>query len=128
MIQSGGMALEKALRYVCLAGVFALPFLVLYVANSMFFPFITGKNFAFRIIVEIMAGAWPALALVNPVYRPPRPWLLIAFGVWVVWMAIADGFGVYPFKSFFSNYERMEGWIMISSLCVFHRGAVGAYN
>lgn len=110
------MTLEKTLRSVCIAGVFALPFLVLYVANSMFFPFISGKNFAFRIIIEIVAGAWLALALVNPAYRPRRSWLLIAFGLWVFWMAIADAFGVYPFKSFFSNYERMEGWIMISHL------------
>lgn len=110
------MTLEKTLRSVCIAGVFALPFLVLYVANSMFFPFISGKNFAFRVIVEIIAGAWLALALVNPAYRPRRTWLLWAFGLWVVWMAIADAFGVYPFKSFFSNYERMEGWIMISHL------------
>ncbi len=110
------MTLEKTLRSVCIAGVFALPFLVLYVANSMFFPFISGKNFAFRIIVEIMAGAWLALALVNPAYRPRRTWLLWAFGLWIIWMAIADAFGVYPFKSFFSNYERMEGWIMISHL------------
>ena len=113
------MALEKALRYVCLAGVFALPFLVLYVANSMFFPFISGKNFAFRIIVEIMAGAWIALALVNPAYRPRRTWLLWAFSLWVLWMAIADAFGVYPFKSFFSNYERMEGWITIAHLLTY---------
>ncbi len=110
------MALEKALRYVCITGVFALPFLVLYVANSMFFPFISGKNFAFRIIVEITVGAWIALALVNPAYRPRRSWLLIAFGLWTLWMAIADAFGVYPFKSFFSNYERMEGWLMVAHL------------
>lgn len=122
------MALEKALRYVCLAGVFALPFLVLYVANSMFFPFISGKNFAFRIIVEIIAGAWLALALVNPAYRPRRSWLLWAFGLWVVWMAIADSFGVYPFKSFFSNYERMEGWIMISHLFAYFIVAQSVLN
>src|SRR3989344_5120455 len=54
--------LEKALRYIVLTGVFALPFLVLYVSTSLFFPFITGKNFAFRIIIEIILGAWVALA------------------------------------------------------------------
>ena len=48
---------EHALRYVAIAGAFALPFVVLFVAQSLFFPFITGKNFAFRIIVEIMVTA-----------------------------------------------------------------------
>ncbi|MBI2030701.1 hypothetical protein HYT05_03695, partial [Candidatus Kaiserbacteria bacterium] len=56
--------LEKVLRWIVLIGIFALPIIPLYVANSLFFPYITGKNFAFRILVEIMAGAWLALALV----------------------------------------------------------------
>ena len=46
------MTLERALRYVVLACVFVLPFLALYVARSMFFPFITGKNFGFRILTD----------------------------------------------------------------------------
>src|SRR3989344_359502 len=113
------MALEKALRYVALAGVFALPFIVLYVANSMFFPFITGKNFAFRMLVEIAGGAWLALALVNPAYRPRRSWLLWAFTAFVVLIAISDMSGTYPFKSFWSNYERMDGWVTLAHLFVY---------
>ncbi len=113
------MTLEKFLRYVVLAGVFILPFIVLYVARSLFFPFITGKNFAFRIIVELIAGAWVALALVNPAYRPKRSWLLYAFAAFVALIAISDLFGVYPHKSFWSNYERMEGWVTLAHLFVY---------
>lgn len=110
---------EKTLRGICIAGIFILPFLVLYVANSLFFPFITGKNFAFRIIVEIITGAWLALALVNPAYRPYRSWLLGAFSFFILWMAVANAFGVYPSKSFWSNYERMEGWVTLLHLLAF---------
>lgn len=110
------MALEKALKYTVLTGVFLLPFIVLYVSDSMFFPFISGKNFAFRIIVETIAGLWIALALVYPQYRPRMSALLYTFAFFVVWMAIADFFGVYPFKSFWSNYERMEGLVTLLHL------------
>jgi len=113
------MTLERMLRYVVLTGIFILPLIVLYVSRQLFFPFITGKNFAFRIIVEIMAGGYLALAIVNPVYRPKRSWLLWAFAALVVIIGIADIFGVYPFKSFWSNYERMEGWVTLAHLLVY---------
>lgn len=113
------MILEKTLRHIALAGIFALPFVVFIVAQSLFFPYITGKNFAFRIIVEIIAGAWLALALVRPEYRPRKSWLLGAFSIFVILIAIADANGVYPFKSFWSNYERMDGWITLAHLLVY---------
>lgn len=113
------MTLERVLRFVVLAGIFLLPFLVLYVSKSLFFPFITGKNFAFRIIVEIAAAGWLALALTNPFYRPKRSGLLWAFAAFVVVIGIADMFGVYPHKSFWSNYERMEGWVTLAHLFVY---------
>lgn len=110
------MTLEKALRWVVVAGIFILPFLVLYVSKSLFFPFITGKNFGFRIIVEIITGGWLVLALVNPAYRPKRSWLLWAFAAFVIFIGISDIFGAYPHKSFWSNYERMEGWVTLAHL------------
>src|SRR3989344_570970 len=120
--------LEKALRYIVLTGVFALPFLVLYVSTSLFFPFITGKNFAFRIIIEIILGAWVALALVKTEYRPRRSYLLWAFAAFVVLIGISDIFGVYPEKSFWSNYERMEGWVTLAHLFAYFVVAVSVLN
>ena len=111
--------LEKVLRWIVIICIFALPIIPLYVANSLFFPFITGKNFAFRIIVEIMACAWLALALVSEKYRPRRNWILGTFAIFVLVIAIADAQGAYPFKSFWSNYERMDGWITIAHLLAY---------
>ena len=110
------MMLEKTLRWIVLGGIFALPFIVFIVAQSLFFPFITGKNFAFRVLVEIVAFAYVALALVHPSYRPRRSWLLGAFAFFILVVALADAFGVYPFKSFWSNYERMDGWVTLAHL------------
>ncbi len=105
------MTLEKFLRGIVIVGVFALPFIVFYVAYDLFFPFITGKNFLFRLIVELIACAWLALALCNPAYWPKRSLLLGAFALFVLVIAIADAQGAVPFKSFWSNYERMDGWV-----------------
>src|SRR3990167_4849893 len=111
-----GMAIEKTLRFIALGSVFALPCIVFIVASSLFFPFITGKNFAFRILVEVAAGSYLALALLNPASRPKRSWLLGAFAAFVLIVALADAFGTYPFKSFWSNFERMDGWVTLVHL------------
>lgn len=122
------MTLEKILRGIALTGVFALPFVVLYVANSMFFPFITGKNFAFRIITEIAFGAWLALALIRSEYRPRSSWLLWGFAAFVAIIGIADIFGVYPMKSIWSNYERMDGWVTLVHLFGYFLAATSILN
>lgn len=110
------MILEKTLRWTVLASVFLLTLIPFFIAQSLFFPFITGKNFSFRILVEIMTAGWLALALVYPAYRPRRSWILAAFALFVVIVALADVQGAYPFKSFWSNYERMDGWVTLAHL------------
>lgn len=94
-------------------GLFLVPFLPLYVENDFFFPFITGKNFAFRIIVEVVFAAWVLLALSDVRYRPKFSWVLPTFGSLIVVMFFANLFGEYPLKSFMSNFERMDGYVTL---------------
>ena len=114
-----GMSIKDLLRFVVLACIFATPFICLYVAESMFFPFITGKNFAFRILVEIMLGAWMLLMFIDATYRPKFSWVLAAAGTFLAVIAVADFHGVNPFRSFWSNYERMEGLITHAHLFLY---------
>ncbi len=88
--------------------VFAAP---LVVAPTMFFPYITGKNFFFRILTEIVFGVWLALALAFPYYRPRRGIVLWALAAFIAVLTIATVFGADPYHSFWSNFERMEGLI-----------------
>ena len=113
------MSLEKALRGIVVGCAFALPFIPLIVSSSMFFPFITGKNFTFRILVEVMAAAWVVLALAYPHYRPRHSWMLYAFSFFVLTIGVSDVLGVNPAKSIWSNFERMEGWITLLHLFLF---------
>lgn len=121
-------AIEKTLRWLVIIGIFALPFVPLLVTTSLFFPYITGKNFAFRAIVEVMAGAWLALALYSSAYRPRRSWLLAALAAFVLIIGVADVFGVHPFKSIWSNYERMDGWITLIHLFAYVVVAASVLN
>jgi len=92
---------------------FLTPFIALFVFNSLFFPFITSKAFLFRILVELMFGAWLVLMMMDVSYRPKRSWVLYALTLFVVIIALADIFGVNFYRSFWSNFERMEGLVTL---------------
>jgi O-antigen ligase/tetratricopeptide (TPR) repeat protein len=111
---------DKILRGLVLIGVFAIPVVIPFiVSSSMFFPFITGKGFTFRIITEIIFAAWFILALRNKDYRPKKSWILYALGAFLGIMLLADIFAENPQKAFWSNFERMEGYITLLHLAVY---------
>jgi len=101
--------MESLLKNVIKGGIFILPFLPFLVTDSLFFPFITGKTFVFRIIVELLLIAWVALVLKNRKYLPKRSVLLWALLAFFVVVGLSTAFSLNPSKSFFSNAERMEG-------------------
>ncbi|MDZ4226276.1 MAG: O-antigen ligase family protein [Patescibacteria group bacterium] len=86
--------------------------------GNVFFPYITPKNFAFRIIVELLLLAYVVLAVREPKFRPKASMLMWATLAFVIWMGIATVFSVDPVKSFWSNFERMEGYVGLLHLFV----------
>jgi O-antigen ligase len=113
------MSIQSALRYTVYGALFIIPFLPLYVASGLFFPFITGKGFAFRILVEIATFSWLLLALSDKKYRPRFSWVLVIYAALAVWMCVANIFAINPHKAFWSNYERMDGWITLIHVFAF---------
>lgn len=105
--------MKDIIRYIVYGSIYAVPFVLLIIAGSMFFPYITGKNFAFRILVEIGFGAWLLLALYDRTYRPRFSYILASVLCLLGVMFLADSLGEYAPKSFWSNYERMEGWVTL---------------
>ena len=99
------------IKYLLYAGIFAVPFLAFIVSSSMFFPFITGKNFSFRIIVEAMTALWLVLMLFDARYKPRKSWVLAMLAIFVGVVALSSLLGENFYRSFWSNYERMEGLV-----------------
>jgi len=107
---------KNSIRWVILGGLFLIPFIPFLVNGSLFFPFITTKAFAFRIITEVIFGAWIILAALSPEYRPKKSVLLYSLLTFIFVIGLADLFGVAHVKSFWSNYERMEGFVTLLHL------------
>lgn len=103
--------LNALLRNLLLALIFAIPFIPFIVSSSMFFPFITGKNFAFRILTEILFAGWLIILFNHPEYRPRLTKITTAVLCLLGILALATAFGENPYRSFWSNFERMEGLI-----------------
>src|SRR3989344_1191028 len=118
--------LERVLLWIIRIGVVLILFTPLVVTQNLFFPFITGKNFFFRIIVEIIFGALIALAAMAPQFRPAKSPLLWALAAFLGALSLATIFGVDPYHSFWSNYERMEG--LITHIHVFALFLVAAHT
>lgn len=98
------------------AVLFAIPAVSMVVVSDMYFPFITGKNFLFRVAVELVLCLYIVLAFADKTYRPRWNGLLIAFASFAGVMFVADIFAVNPTKAVWSNFERMEGFIMLAHL------------
>lgn len=103
--------LNRFFHQTIIVGLFALLFTPLIVSTPLFFPFITGKAFFFRIITEVVLVLWLWLAWRDPSYRPQRSWILWAVVALVAVSTLATIFSINPYRSFWSNYERMGGLI-----------------
>ena len=106
------MVLSKYLKRVIVIGLFAAAIITpFYVSTAMFFPYITGKNFLFRIVVEMIFALWLILALSDARARPKSSPVLWAAVATLSALILSTIFGVDPYRSFWSNFERMEGLI-----------------
>ena len=107
------------IKYLALGGIFLTPFVVLSVSGSMFFPFITGKNFTFRILVEAISMLWMILMIFDARYKPKNSLISATLAIFVIILALSSIFGENFYRSFWSNYERMEGLVTYLHLFAF---------
>jgi len=108
--------IQKFLKYIVYGAIFLAPFLVFIVDSSELFPFITGKNFAFRVLIELAFGSWLILAFLKEDFRPKKSILLASVTIFIGVVFLADIFGVEPKQSLWSNFERMDGWVTLIHL------------
>jgi len=113
------MTLNKALYWIAMIGISLTAVVPFYVSSSTFFPFITGKAYAFRFLVEILFAVWLILAIRDKKYLPQKSYILISFILFTVIIFFADLFGVNQVNSFWSNFERMEGFVTIIHLLAY---------
>ncbi len=110
---------NKILEYTSVSSIFLTLLVPLVVSTSLFFPYITGKAHLFRLLVLVATAAYLILIMRDRSFLPRKSivlWSVIAFAAI---LGIATMTSVDPFKSFWSNFERMEGYVTILHLLAF---------
>lgn len=110
---------KNALLYTIIALIYAVLFTPLIVSTSLFFPYITGKAFAFRLLVEIATALYIVLVIYDRSYLPKRGAILTTIIAFTAVLGISTLTAEDPSKSFWSNFERMEGYVTILHLFFF---------
>lgn len=111
--------MSEKLKNILLVGIFAVLFIPLVKINDLAFPFITGKAFAFRILIEILGAIWFLLAISDKRYRPRFSWFLFAVIAFTGIITAADIFAVNPYRSFWGDFERMDGLLNLLHLVLY---------
>lgn len=86
------------------------------ISRSMYFPYITGKQIYFNILIEVLTVLWLALIVKFPEIKPKKSfitWGLLAF---FSALLISTIFSVDFNMSFWGDAERMLGWFPIVHL------------
>lgn len=97
-------------RIIALAALGGLFFVPTFISESLLFPFITGKNFLFRILVLIVALLSAYLIFTSRKITSPNTPTHKIFAGLVGALGIAAFFAENTTRSLWSNFERMEGW------------------
>lgn len=100
---------EKVLLWIVKLGIFGILFAPLLFHSQFYFPFIVFKNIIFRILVEIVFGAYVLLAILNKNYLPKRNLLVMSVSLFFFIVFATSLFGVNFERSLWGDYERMGG-------------------
>lgn len=107
---------KTVLRIGILSLLFGLLFTPLIVGGTMYFPFIVGKGLFIKALIQIILGLYVVLAVIDPASRPRKSYLLYALVGFLIVAGISNITSVSPFRSFWSNFERMEGYSLMLHL------------
>ena len=103
---------EKFLKTIIFWGASLSLIAPLIYSSKYYFPFVGPKSLYFMFFCQVIFFAWLILAIYNKRYRPKKNAVILAFGLFIFFMAISSIFGVDPSRSFWSKFERMSGLLM----------------
>lgn len=102
--------------YALIAVIFLSPLLA---TDRLYYPYITLKNFSFRLAVELMVFPFFILLLRKKVTVPKLTWPFVSVLVFAIIIFFANLFGHDPSKSFWGNLERMDAFVTLVHLITY---------
>lgn len=108
--------LEKYIKIL----LYAAPFLALIFIEGFYFPFVITKTVFFRLLMQLGLSLYFLLLALNfKKYRPRFNLALILVAMFFLIQLMAAIFGLDFYKSFWSDFERMEGVVSLIYLAIY---------
>jgi hypothetical protein len=111
--------IDDILKYGIMAMVYLTLLTPFIVSGSLYFPYITGKAHMLRLFIEIGFSLYIILAIRNKNFLPKKSPLMWAALVFTIILGIATLNAEDPSRSFWSNFERMEGYVHMLHMFAF---------
>ncbi len=127
-ISSTNTTICEFLKYAIISLVFLVPFADLIIGDTLYFPFITGKGFFARAIIIIIALLYTSLVVRDRSYLPKRTFIVWSATAFILVLLAATINSIDPWKSFWSNQERMEGFVTLAEMFVLFIASAGVFG
>jgi len=98
---------------------FAIPFLFILIDKNTFFPYVAPRGLLFRFLIEIAFVLAVGFFFLKKEKNFKFSSISGAILVFLVIIGLADLLGVNPFRSFWSRFERMDGYLNLIHLTMF---------
>lgn len=105
--------LVRILKWISLIGVFGGLLMPLIFIKEIIFPFVFSKLIVFQILIGLTLPAYLVLAWMEPQYRPKKHPVYLAIAAYFVAMGLSVIFSIDPFRSWWGNQERMNGYFTL---------------
>jgi O-antigen ligase len=86
------------------------------VNRVLYFPYITGKQIYFNILIEVLMVLWVGMMVKYPEMRPKKSWITWSLIAFFGALLISSFFSIDFNLSFWGDSERMLGWFAIIHL------------
>lgn len=93
---------------------------IFFVFKGLLFPFITSKQFAFNILIEVLLFIWLIFILKFPAYRPKSNLISYSLLAYFIAILLSIFVSVDPSLSFWGDAERMLGFFHVAHFFFFY--------
>jgi O-antigen ligase len=104
---------QKTCQFTLKAGALLSLLSFFIVTRSLYFPYVTGRQLGFNILMEILLWFWLYLIFKYPAVRPKLSWITWGLAAWLAVLLLSSILGVDFNLSFWGDAERLLGWFSL---------------
>lgn len=119
---------QKMYLNILRAGIYLSLMVVFFVFKDLLFPYITSKQLALNVFIEILFVFWVAFIVKYPSYRPKKSYITFGLLAFFGSLVVSSIFGIDFNLSFWGDVERMLGVFHLLHFLAFYLILITAFR